>query len=218
MIDNPELHPKTLDGPEPREWHPVQARQGWLDLLGNLPWLLVISAALWWVVARWEAGPLSHPGTLALANGVLAFRLLVYPLIAVRHRHYALRRLDIVLRSGWLWRSTVIVGHARIQHVEAGQGPLQRWAGLGWVKVFTAGGIGSDLVINGLKLDESERIADWISQRSKEAQADAHGELAALHTQAQPGQVQPQAEQASGPSGEKGATPEHGAPGAEPRQ
>ena len=77
----------------------------------------------------------------------------------------ALREFDIAYRSGLFWRKTVIVAFNRVQHVEVSSGPLQRKFGLATVKLFTAGGSGVDLKIDGLEAGRAEEIRAFISTK-----------------------------------------------------
>lgn len=80
-------------------------------------------------------------------------------------RAYFLRSRDITLRSGWLWRRVVSVPYNRIQHVETGQGVIEKWYGLASLYVFTAGKSSSDLAIPGLEADHAEKLKDYILGR-----------------------------------------------------
>ena len=82
-----------------------------------------------------------------------------------RVKGVALREHDIAYCSGLFWRKTVIVAFNRVQHVEVSSGPLQRKFGLATVKLFTAGGSGVDLKIDGLSADRAEEIRAFISSK-----------------------------------------------------
>jgi uncharacterized protein len=75
---------------------------------------------------------------------------------------YALRSHDIIFKSGWLFRSVIVIPFNRVQHCEVNQGPLDRLMGLSGLSVFTAGGSGSDLTIRGLKPETANSLKDFI--------------------------------------------------------
>lgn len=79
-----------------------------------------------------------------------------------RSRKYYLRELDITWHNGWLWRSITSVPYNRIQHVEIGQGIIEKWVGLATLHVYTAGKSSSDLSIPGLNLLRAEQLKDYI--------------------------------------------------------
>ncbi len=65
-----------------------------------------------------------------------------------------------------LFRTTSIVPHARIQHVDTRHGPIDRWLGLAGVVVFTAGNRGAILTIPALEAEEAEEIRDRLAAQS----------------------------------------------------
>lgn len=81
---------------------------------------------------------------------------------------YALRQKDVSYKSGLIWFSMTSVPFNRIQHCEVSQGPLGRLFELASVKVYTAGGSGSDLSINGLNKERAHRLRDYITKLSAE--------------------------------------------------
>lgn len=95
---------------------------------------------------------------------VLGFGALFTTLALVRYRHkgYALRTHDVAFRTGLFWRKTTILPFDRVQHAEVTQGPLQRRFGLATLKFFTAGGSSVDLKIEGLLLEEAERLREAV--------------------------------------------------------
>ncbi len=85
-----------------------------------------------------------------------------------RHRGWALREHDLIYRSGVIWRKTVIVPFARIQHVETASGPLERWFGLMRVKCFTAGGMMADLSVEGLDEPLAVRVRQYLLEQIRD--------------------------------------------------
>lgn len=81
---------------------------------------------------------------------------------------FAIRDKDVSYRSGWIWFSMTSVPFNRIQHCEVSQGPLGRLFDLASVKVYTAGGSSSDLVIKGLQQEKAHRLRDYITKLSAE--------------------------------------------------
>lgn len=78
---------------------------------------------------------------------------------------FAMRRHDVLYKSGILWKRNVFIPKSRIQHVEIKKTPLEDVFGICRLMVFTAGGSGSDLVIPGLFPDEAERMKENLMQR-----------------------------------------------------
>ena len=81
-------------------------------------------------------------------------------------RGYLLRTHDISYRKGWIFTEVISIPYNRIQHSEVSQGPIERYMKLSTLKVFTAGGSGSDLSIHGLEPDQAEKLREWITEKT----------------------------------------------------
>lgn len=119
------------------------------------------------LAAEWIVGPplpfllpTAVAGTLALAN------VLVVPRLRHRAWGFQLRESDLYLRYGVLFRTTSIVPHARVQHVDTRHGPLERWLGLAELVVFTAGVRGGIIAIPGLDRARAETLRDRLAALS----------------------------------------------------
>ena len=87
---------------------------------------------------------------------------------AFTFKGYAFRQKDISYKTGWLWRSITTVPFNRVQHCEVSQGVMDRYFGLAKLKIFTAGGSSSDVVVPGLRLDQATDLKDFILEKIKE--------------------------------------------------
>src|SRR3989344_4702598 len=54
---------------------------------------------------------------------------------------------------GWLFRTDTIVPFVRVQHIDVGQGPVERWFGLSHLIVHTSGTHNSTVTLPGLPAD-----------------------------------------------------------------
>ncbi len=130
---------------------------GWLllTLLSTAPLVLSLSdyeAGLW---------PTALLAVLGLTSTLHSWR-------DARRRGWALREHDLVYRYGVLWRQTVILPFARIQHVESSSGPLERHFGLMRLKCFTAGGANVDLSVKGLDTGSGEKVRDYLLEQIRD--------------------------------------------------
>jgi membrane protein YdbS with pleckstrin-like domain len=75
---------------------------------------------------------------------------------------YAVREQDISKQSGLIFRGLSCQPILRVQHVEVKRGPLDRWAGLAKLQVFSAGGEMHTFEIPGLPLEHAEQIRQFI--------------------------------------------------------
>ena len=88
--------------------------------------------------------------------------MMTWPALAVPRRGYAVRDKDIVFRKGILWRSVTAIPFNRIQHVETSNTPLDRKFGVATLQLFTAGGSGGDLKVDGLGAEVAEQLRIYI--------------------------------------------------------
>jgi len=97
---------------------------------------------------------------------LLAIFLLVRAWKLYDFKGYALRKHDVLYKTGWLWRRKVAVPFNRIQHVEIRRGPLEELLKLRRLQIYTAGGSTSDLNIPGLEPELAEQIRYYISVKT----------------------------------------------------
>ncbi|NBB94028.1 MAG: PH domain-containing protein [Gammaproteobacteria bacterium] len=143
-----------------------------------LPWALITQTAFWLLLAvaalvipKLPFVPLDGFWWLPLPPVVVAVVSAVYARLDARYRAWALREHDLIYRYGVAWRKTVIVPFARIQHVEALHGPLERYLGLMRVKCFTAGGMTADLTVKGLDRAAARRVRQYLLEQIAESAA-----------------------------------------------
>jgi uncharacterized protein len=109
--------------------------------------------------------------TLVLLGLTVWFSLIAW--LGASRRGWALREHDLIYRSGVIWRKTVIVPFARIQHVETTSGPLERWLKLMRVKCFTAGGMMADLSVEGLDEESARQVRQYLLEQIRDDVAHA---------------------------------------------
>lgn len=78
---------------------------------------------------------------------------------------YALREKDVAYRRGVIFRSITTIPFNRMQHCEITVGPVEKMFELSTLKIFTAGGSGSDLSISGIHKEEAEKIKEFITRK-----------------------------------------------------
>lgn len=102
---------------------------------------------------------------LVVAVATLVVAVLLPP-ARFRAWGYRLRESDLYLRHGVFFRTTTIVPHARIQHVDTRHGPIDRLLGLADVVVFTAGTRGAVIAIPALGAPAAEALRDRLAALS----------------------------------------------------
>lgn len=98
--------------------------------------------------------------------------LLVYSILLVfwtfPRKGYLLRENDISFQKGLFFYKVTSVPFNRIQHVEVTQGILGKAYKISSLKIFTAGGSGSDLSIPGLPEEVAQNLKTFLSDKISE--------------------------------------------------
>ncbi|MDM7859839.1 PH domain-containing protein [Alteromonas sp. ASW11-36] len=95
----------------------------------------------------------------ALGLGVLSC---VYQWFAAKAKAYALREHDISFYSGIIFRHVSTQPTNRIQHVEVSQGPIERFANLAKLHIYSAGSAMQTCVIPGLEKGKANQLRQFL--------------------------------------------------------
>jgi membrane protein YdbS with pleckstrin-like domain len=136
----------------------------------------VATTLVFWLIVLLAVSVSIHLPFVTIAPGlwpvliVLAMTLWMVVLTRsdARRRGWALREHDLIYQSGVIWRRTVVLPFARIQHVETSSGPLERWFDLTRLKCFTAGGAASDLTVEGLDQTTAAQVRQYLLEQIRE--------------------------------------------------
>ncbi|MCB5228368.1 PH domain-containing protein [Alishewanella sp. 16-MA] len=132
---------------------------GWTALL-TLLWLVLLYQPFW-PVDEVHQPLLLFIGLLISGLGLL---LATWDHFALPTYAYALRQHDLSFQRGLFFRKSTTQPLLRIQHIELKQGPLDRWANLATLQVFSAGGAMHTFQIPGLPADTAQQIRQLILQ------------------------------------------------------
>lgn len=164
MFQNPEVPLDTLPTADDLDWHPLHARYVRQLQVSRALFLLALALALG--VAGFT--PLAEKASLEwlwLALAAFTTAAIVWPAVAVPRCGYCLRERDIIYRSGVFWHAVTAVPFNRIQHAETGSNPFDRRFGTATLELYTAGGSGGDLKIEGLPADTAERLREHVLEK-----------------------------------------------------
>ena len=84
----------------------------------------------------------------------------------VKRNGYALRERDIIFKRGFLFETTTVVPFNRVQHVSVERSAFDKILNLSTLKIFTAGGSGSDINVPGLLPETATSLKEEISERA----------------------------------------------------
>lgn len=161
MFENPEIAIETLPGTDTVQWQELDPKYKRLRQIQSA--IAMCGAAVPFLFITIVAEIEFLPAALIWSGWTLVFAvLLVWPLIAFPKRGYGVRDKDILFRKGVIWRSVTAIPFNRIQHVETSNSPLDRKFGLATLQLFTAGGSGGDLKIDGLTASVAEQLRVFV--------------------------------------------------------
>ncbi len=89
--------------------------------------------------------------------------------VAFLRKGYAFREHDVLFKSGVISITTTVIPYNRVQHVALHEGFFSRQYHLAEIRVFTAGGSGSELEIPGIPKSQAEDIKQLLMGKIKTA-------------------------------------------------
>lgn len=107
-------------------------------------------------------GFISIFGDFGFAN---IFGFLLSQLSSTKRNGYAIRERDIIFKRGFIYKKTTIVPFNRVQHVSIERDFPDKILGISTLRLFTAGGSGSDISIPGLIPQIANNMKEEISKR-----------------------------------------------------
>jgi uncharacterized protein len=88
-----------------------------------------------------------------------------YVTVAYRAWQYRFGADHLELRHGVCWRRTSSMPYHRVQQVDEGQGPLERWLGMATLQLRSAAAT-TDAAIPGIDAAEVEPLRELLMQRA----------------------------------------------------
>lgn len=132
--------------------------------------VLIVAGAIAIGVYLLTVRPTSLSIGLILAAYVVAALGLIWaahflPAIAYRHTFYQLSDVGFEIRRGIVWRRLITVPHARVQHTDVAQGPLERSFDIGKLILYTAGTQNASVELGGLSFQTACQLRDALIRR-----------------------------------------------------
>lgn len=140
--------------------HPVRKKLLTKHLLLLSVWLLVVIAFEVFMYFQKEI----LIGSLISGFLILFLLALVFNVVKKQPLYgYAIREKDIIYKRGFFINKTTVISFNRIQHVSINRSLLDKSLGLSTLKIFTAGGNGSDIKIPGLAPQIADKLKEALS-------------------------------------------------------
>ena len=168
-FENLSVNPNELPGLEEIDFKPIDPNYLKVSLISStLFFILLIGGA----IAVLELGDIEEKlnGYIISMSSivVLAAINITITILGFKKKQYALRQRDIIYTKGLIWSMRTTVPFNRIQHAEFKQGPIERIYKINSLKLLTAGGQSSDLVIPGLPDKEALSMKDFVLKKTEE--------------------------------------------------
>lgn len=123
---------------------------------------LCLAVIGWLVLFYFEINQLQL--NLLLVGIILYFSFKFWNIVQLQKNYgFALREKDILYKRGHLVKKTTVVPFNRIQHVSISRDVLDKIFKISSLKIFTAGGSGSDILIPGLAPDLALRLKEALA-------------------------------------------------------
>ncbi|WBL26916.1 PH domain-containing protein [Zunongwangia sp. HGR-M22] len=150
----------TLPNFEQVAMNPVRAKLLTKHLLQTGVWFLLIIAFGVFMYFQKEV----LVGSIISGILMLFLIFMVFNFIKKQPRYaYAIREKDLIYKRGFLLSKSTVVSFNRIQHVSISRSLLDKWLDLSTLKIFTAGGSGSDVKIPGLDPIIAEKLKETLA-------------------------------------------------------
>src|SRR3546814_4233663 len=120
----------------------------------------VCSSDLDLLVVREIGGPYGLLTVLAWLLGAIA--VVTFPARRVQRWGFKIGEGQLRVARGWLFRTDTIVPFVRVQHIDVGQGPVERLFSLSHLIVHTSGTHNSTVTLPGLRADLAAAMRETI--------------------------------------------------------
>ena len=168
QFSNPEIVVSTL--PKAEETRLVTVDERYYTVLSyNLVvyWIIFFVATLVIMILNREFHSWMMAGITFFVFATLCFLHFRLTYLTFMNKAYAIREHDILYQTGWLRKSLHVCPYNRIQHCSVDAGVFERNLGISKLRIYTAGGDDSDIVIPGLTPEEANSMRELIIQKNQ---------------------------------------------------
>jgi membrane protein YdbS with pleckstrin-like domain len=163
MFENDQIDDSELPKIEELSYTKIKKGYLWMSLLVWVLYATPVPIILTIIANKSEEFPKDLQLYLTLGWSALMLFILIETILSYFRKGYALRNHDISFRKGWFFRSLLSIPFNRVQHCEVKQGPIESLFGMASLKVYTAGGGGSDMKIPGLSPEKAKSLRSHIT-------------------------------------------------------
>lgn len=167
QFQNPDIDISTL--PKAEESKLVLVDERYYTVVSYIQvsyWCILFLVTLIVIILNSEFHSWTMVGITLLVFAGLCFLNFRLTYLAFKNKAYAIREHDILYQTGWLIKSLHVCPYNRIQHCSVDAGIFERNLGICKLRIFTAGGNDSDIIIPGLKPEEANSLRDLIIRKN----------------------------------------------------
>ena len=169
QFSNPDIDISELPKAENSKLVPVDERYYTVVSYSQVAyWCIFFLITLAVMIIRSEFHSWVMAGITLLVFAVLCFLNFRLSYLAFKNKAFAIREHDILYQTGWLRKSLHVCPYNRIQHCTVTAGVFERNLGISKLKIFTAGGNNSDIVIPGLRPEEANSLRELIIRKNQQ--------------------------------------------------
>jgi|AntDeeMinimDraft_4_1070355.scaffolds.fasta_scaffold04756_2 hypothetical protein len=165
-FSNKEINISELPDYEAVKMNRISPKQLVKAIVQLIIFSLILGAAWGFLAYEWDRVFLET----AIGIVALLFLTILFFLVVKKQKKYgyAIRERDIIYQRGYIFEKTTVIPFVRIQHVSTSRSFLEKMLGLAKLKVFTAGGSGSDISIPGLTPELAQQLKEKIANQVKD--------------------------------------------------
>lgn len=170
-FSNLQITPSELPDADRVKWQALHKNYTVAVLIQALGAVVFMIAVAFFIVYFLSSVSETYVNPVYIVVGGVALGLIwaIASLVAIKFHGFAVREHDVLYQRGFFFRKRVAIPIARIQHVEVGSGPLDRFLGLARLQLFTAGTAGSDLLIRGIDQKTADALRGYLLKRTQRA-------------------------------------------------
>lgn len=172
QFSNQQVELNSISRAETLSFTPLAQHAHWENIIVTLLFVLPITVIASLIAITVEKIPQPVAFTIVSVACFVLLYSIWYAYTSVKRTGIAIREHDFVLKRGIFWQKLILVPFNRIQHIETHRNPIERKMALASIKLFTAGGMGADLAINGLEVERAEDIRQFILDKVQGEQYD----------------------------------------------
>lgn len=161
-FQNLPVNVEELPAVEQNDFIPISRKYAQVLYLSNSLYFLIFLLALG-IFILVQLGLFNWISYAILLGWLLLYLFSLWYASASAHKKsYLIRFHDISYREGVFFQSWITIPFSRVQHCEISKGLIDNLFGLVELRIFTAGGSSSDIVIPGLNPDVAFRLKEQI--------------------------------------------------------